>query len=111
MEWQSTSFLGADPLATAATLEALAADLRKLAAGHLPEQGALSAAPLLHGWEATRKPVICLTGKVYGHPRLGDGQIAVTSEVFAIDRAQRWARTMSRYYELGPTGIFGGAHG
>lgn len=110
MDWQSTSFLGADPLATAATLEALAADLRKLATGHPPEPGALSALPFLHGWGALKKPVICLTGKVYGHPRLADGHVALTSEVFAIDRAQRWARTMSRYYELGPTGIFGGAH-
>jgi hypothetical protein len=111
MEWQSTSFLGADPLATAATLEALAADLRKLADGHLPEPGTMSSAPLLHGWGASRKPVICLTGKVYGHPRLADGHVALTSEVFAIDRAQRWVRTMSRYYELGPTGIFGDANG
>ena len=108
---ETTSFLGADPIATAHTLEVLAADLRKLAAGQLPDPVALSGSPLLHGWGATRKPVACLTGKVYGHPKLEDGRVAVTSEVFAIDRDQRWVRTISRFYELGPAGLFGDAHG
>jgi hypothetical protein len=111
MDEHSVSFLGADPLATADTLEALGADVRKVAAGDLPDPTVLAGFPLLHGWGIARKPVTCLTGKVYGHPALGDGRVAITSEVFAIARDQRWVRTMSRFYELGPAGLFGDAHG
>ena len=102
-----TSFLGADPMTTADTLEELASDLRRLAKGEPPNVAVLSAAPLLHGWGTARKPVSCLTGKVYGHPKLGDGRIALTSEIFAIDRERRWVRTLSRFYALGPSGMFG----
>jgi hypothetical protein len=105
------SFLGADPVATAETLEALAADLRKLAKGRHPSPQMLAEAPLLRGWGFSRRPAACLQGRIYGHPVIGDTEFATTSELFAIDGERRWVRTMSRYYALGPAGMFGGEDG
>ncbi|MFC5507079.1 hypothetical protein [Bosea massiliensis] len=45
------------------------------------------------------QPVACLSGLVDSHPRLRSGLI-VTTPVIALDRAGRWARTLSRYYNL-----------
>lgn len=102
----ATSFLGVDPIECAQMFERLAEDLRKLAAGHQPDLGA-PGTPHLRHWGVTRRPVTCLTGHVYGHPLLGDDRTCVTSEIFALDREQRWVRTMSRFYELGSAGVFG----
>ncbi|WP_439605110.1 DUF6634 family protein [Shinella sp.] len=38
-----------------------------------------------------------------GHPSLGDSALASTSIVLAIDINAGWARTVSRYYRLGPS--------
>lgn len=102
-------FLGSDPLDTAQKLEALAADLRRLARGNVPPLRAMAVAPVLHGWGFQKRTALCLAGKVYGHPRIGDGSFSITSQVYAIDPERRWARTFSRFYELGPSGMFGGA--
>jgi hypothetical protein len=99
---QSVDFLGADPLNTAERLEALAADLRRLAADRMPSAGDLAEAPVLRGWGVLSRPSTALTGTVEGHPRIGDHRQAVTSELFAIDRDARWARTLNRYYRLLP---------
>lgn len=102
----ATSFLGADPIETAQTLDRLAADLRMLAGGHQPHLGG-PGTPHLRRWGVTRRPVTCLSGQAFGHPILGDDRSCLTSEIFALDREQRWVRTMSRFYELGPAGLFG----
>jgi hypothetical protein len=104
-------FMGTDPLETADRLEALADDLRKLARGTAPFAKTLAAAPMLHRWGFDRRPAVCLTGKVYGHPRIVDGSTATTTEIFAIDPGRKWVRTLSRFYELGPSGVFGVADG
>ena len=100
-------FLGADPLATAELLEDLAADLRGLAAGSLPSPGRLREAPHLRRWGFAPRSALCLAGTAYGHPRIVDGRECVTSEIFAIARDRSWARTLSRYYQLGPPKVFG----
>lgn len=100
-------FLGNDPLKTADALERLALDMRMLAAGHLPDRKYISEAPLLHCWSAVQRPRFALSGTVYGHPAISDGRTAITSELFAINRQRQWARTMSRFYGLGPASMEG----
>lgn len=108
---QAVNFLGADPLATADLLEALAADLRRLASGHAPSAAQLAEAPTLGDWGVLSRSGIALVGTVQGHPRIADHGPAITSELFAIDGDERWARTMSRYYLLEPRGTGGKQHG
>lgn len=105
----SVDFLGADPLATADRLEALAADLRRLAKGRLPTASELVEAPVLQGWGLLSRSCTALIGKVEGHPRIGDHRPAITSELFAIGSDYQWARTLSRYYRLEPRGTEGKA--
>jgi hypothetical protein len=42
-----------------------------------------------------------LTGDVTGHPILGTAEV-VTSRLCGIDASAGWARTLSRWYHLGP---------
>lgn len=100
-------FLGTDPLKTADALGQLAADLRNLAAGVLPNREHIIEAPLIHRWSIVQRPTFALSGSLYNHPRIKDGQRAVTSELFAICRDRQWARTMNRFYDLGPTSLEG----
>ena len=82
-------------------LRRLADDLDRIAAGTAPTQMDLKTAPLLVDWQlTTRLTGICLTGFVAGHPLLGNRRI-VTSHVWALDPGYRWARTLSRFYQLG----------
>ncbi|WP_439602113.1 DUF6634 family protein [Devosia sp.] len=97
---RTADFFGADPLGTADRLEALAADLRRLAAGHVPSSTELAEAPTLRDWNVVTRPCLALVGEVEGHPSIADHQPAVTSELCAIDPGERWARTMSRFYRL-----------
>ncbi len=43
----------------------------------------------------------CLTGEVYGHPKLRTGARTVTSQLFVFAPLHRYARTLSRFYRLG----------
>ena len=45
--------------------------------------------------------MVRLIGVVSGHPSIADGW-CTTSVVLAADEAAGWARTVSRYYRLGP---------
>lgn len=47
-----------------------------------------------------RGPEIFLTGRVTGHPLLGDTRIR-TSALVHVSSDQIWARTLSRWYKLG----------
>lgn len=100
-------FLGADPLATADELESLAADLRLLAGGIVPDAASLSTSPLMWRWGMTRRAVPCLDGLYYGHPSLPDGTRGQSSQVYAINRESNWVRTATRYHSLGPARMFG----
>lgn len=96
-----------DPIATAEQLEALAADLRRLAGGRYPDVQGRPGTPLMLKWGIGQRANSCLDGIVYGHPLLPDGARMISSEVYAIDRARGWARTASRFYEIGPARMFG----
>ncbi|SRR6266508_1307145 len=67
----------------------------------------LATAPRLDEWvpAITRalngNRVMTLVGLVTSHPTLTDGRRIETSPLVWLDRKGRWARTMSRVYELG----------
>jgi hypothetical protein len=87
-----------DPAVTIASLRLLADDLERMSM--FEPRAELDDAPLLEKWCVQRRPVIALAGLVSGHPLLGNRPV-MTSELFAIDRKERWARTFSRFYRLG----------
>lgn len=97
---QECEFFGADPIATAERLEALAADLRRLATGRSPSPAELATAPTLRHWGVISRSAMALIGNVEGHPRIGDDRRVVSSELYALDAEGQWARTMNRYYRL-----------
>jgi hypothetical protein len=88
---------------SAKTLKRALKDWDKLANGHTPGPVELSDAPLLVDWEPqwTATGLMRLVGLVRGHPRLPDEPCS-TSIVLAADVREGWARTLSRYYRLGP---------
>lgn len=75
----------------------------RLATGWCPGHADLQASPIMQGWRFVVIPGgVALIGHVTGHPQIRDDRVAVTSLVVAIDgRFAGWARTCSRYYQLG----------
>jgi hypothetical protein len=62
----------------------------------------LDAAPRLDDWVAMQTPMgIQLMGRVIDHPLLGNCA-TMTSPVWIADPHDRWVRTLSRFYRLGP---------
>lgn len=95
-------------IVTHVSMQEMAEDLARLSAdfAHLRDQGQpteamLRDAPILQCWGAAQGPAPCLIGSVIGHPILGDRRIIHTSEVYALDPDEGWARTWSRFYRLG----------
>lgn len=74
------------------------AEWQKLQDGHVPGSKELDDAPILTDWGISGD---ALVGLVTGHPRLEDGKLIMTSPLLAIDLDMKWARTVSRYYQLG----------
>ena len=88
------------------SMEVITAGLReaeRIKAGFVPGEAQLADAPLLTDWVAQPLPggLVRFVGFVSGHPLLQDGWIT-TSVVLATDEQAGWARTVSRYYRLGP---------
>ncbi|GLQ56560.1 DUF6634 family protein [Devosia nitrariae] len=79
----------------------LATDLNAIAQGKGPTAEDLAQAPLLLNWSSISVPSIALTGLVLEHPKLGTTRVT-TSLVYALCPDLTWARTLSRYYSLGP---------
>jgi hypothetical protein len=82
-------------------LRRLADDLERIAADQAPTSADLKHAPLLVDW----RPILThsglsLVGFVAGHPLLGTKNIA-TSPLWVLDPELKWARTLSRFYQLG----------
>lgn len=75
----------------------------RIAEGFQPGEAELSDAPLLTGWEILPVPggALTLIGVASGHPLRPDGPVH-TSIVLAMSEQAGWARTVSRYYRLGP---------
>ena len=67
-----------------------------------PSEADLADAPVLSDWKAAISPGghVMLWGEVTDHPLLGNASIH-TSQLIAIDPEAGWARTASRWYQLG----------
>lgn len=98
-----TFFFGDDPYVVADRLERLAQDLRRLATSP-PTEDDLRDAPLIRTDGPVVRPVLCLSGQVFGHPAVGQGHFSITSELYAMADDETWARTLSRFYRLRPIG-------
>ena len=89
-----------------ASLHRLAADLERIRDGLAPTDDELAGAPLLDGWRAGIREVLCLRGRPFGHPILVGSRDAVTSPVWVLDTVRGYALTESRFYRLGrPAGV------
>jgi len=80
-------------------LQRLSTDLSAIAEGHRPGKE-LENAPFLDDYAPAFRWDPCLTGKVQGHPLLGDRAVQ-TSGLWAYAPDLGWARTLSRFYRLG----------
>ncbi len=67
-----------------------------------PSAADIATAPRLELWRPmlSRYGMPILWGRASGHPRLGDDMIT-TSALIALDAEAGWARTFSRWYQLG----------
>jgi hypothetical protein len=83
-----------------ATLRRLADDIERIQRGDAPTAAELETAPLLSGWMIEPALTACLSGAVFGHPRLGSRSFIRTSAVHILSRDGTWARTYSRFYRL-----------
>ena len=84
-----------------ARLRSLAADLDEIRRGAAPGADVLADSPLIVEWHAALKPLgLRLVGFVAGHPLLGN-RPAMTSQVWVVDPAGKWVRTLNRFYKLG----------
>jgi hypothetical protein len=80
-------------------LRALADDCDRLEHGR---PVLLQKAPLITDWMPTLTPQgVQLIGHVTGHPLLGDCAVA-TTPLWLADPDGEWARSLSRFYRLGP---------
>ncbi|MFK4771353.1 hypothetical protein [Rhizobium sp. ZW T2_16] len=79
----------------------LLSDLKALRKGHEPSPSVLELAPTLENWSYTTRPVSCLSGLFFDHPKIDDWRPGITSEVFFIDAERGFVRTRSRFYTLG----------
>lgn len=75
----------------------------RIRSGFVLGEAELADAPLLGGWavQPFAAGLVRLVGFVSGHPLLPDGCIT-TSAILAADEQAGWARSVSRYYRLGP---------
>jgi hypothetical protein len=92
---------GDTPARLVAAVERLAADIARITAGEAPTPAEIEAAPLLDGWALALAPQTVLAGSVSSHPLLGTRPLIRTSPVYALDVERGWARTWSRFYQLG----------
>ena len=82
-------------------LEALLRDLKRILAGVGPSAADLAGAPRLHPFTIATTEVWCLEGRVDAH-LVRDGPDIRTSDLWAFAPDEGWARTLSRFYRLGP---------
>lgn len=83
-------------------LRDLADDCDRLERGRPVSPVVLQKAPLLEDWVPAITPQgVQLMGHVTRHPLLGDCA-AVTTPLWFADPDGRWARSLSRFYRLGP---------
>jgi len=84
-------------------LSALIGDMKRLQRGVAPEALADVDVPILDQWKLTARPVSSLSGRSSGHPGLGGINPSTgTSDPWILTEDRGWARTLSRWYRMGP---------
>lgn len=78
----------------------LASDLDRYASGHPPTPEELAECPVLEDWRPIHVGERALAGRAFGHPRISDGRVTLTSTLIRTD-GRTFARTMTRLYRLG----------
>src|SRR5579883_1046934 len=89
-----------DLVGDVALLENLLADFRRVEDNDLPTREEIERAPFIDEYRVVPRPMPCMVGLVTGHPRVGPGPI-VTSDLWMWAEELGWARTLSRFYQLG----------
>lgn len=83
-------------------LSALVADMEAIRRGVSPKRLADGEAPVLDRWVMARRTIPCLAGLSSGHPKLpSDRRLIATSDLWLLSDDRTWARTLSRWYQLG----------
>lgn len=90
------TWFGMSRSSLAASLRSLADDLESI-----PDDVEALLAVSINSWTLAQRPVPCLMGRTLGHPSIGNGRPALSSELFYLDSERGIARTMSRWYRLG----------
>jgi len=80
-------------------VQSLAADLERIRRGDGPSPEELAFAPRIDRWRPCVRAEPALTGFISGHPIVHG--MSVTSGIFILDPERGFARTFSRYYQLG----------
>jgi hypothetical protein len=84
-------------------LEVAGEVLELIEAGKAPTLADLAAAPRLDWWCIAEDSIFpVLQGVVTGHPRLSDGAFVATSPLLWLADDGSAARTLNRFYRLGP---------
>ncbi|KAB0679061.1 hypothetical protein [Aureimonas leprariae] len=83
-------------------LKRLVADLEALKLGRHPDPASIEGSAGIRGWVLDTRPAPCLRGHIVGHPDIRDGRMGVTSDLWVWAPDHGYARTLSRWYALGP---------
>ncbi|RIY03761.1 hypothetical protein D3218_03220 [Aureimonas flava] len=83
----------------------LVADIETLKAGGDPARLAGENAVHIRDWSMSTRPVPCLRGILEHHPSVRDGRLGETSDLWVWAPEHGVARTLSRWYTLGPRAI------
>jgi hypothetical protein len=101
-DWRRQS--APDGLTHGERVDAARRALERLSGCWLPGGAELSEAPILDFEGLVEDgPFVSFHGRVFGHPRIPRGHRCVTSVVVAYDGCRGlWARSISRWYRVGP---------
>lgn len=92
-------------------LKRLVADIEALKSGRLPDISGIEGSAVIHGWVLDQRPAACLRGYMEGHPTVRPGRMGITSDLWIWAPHHGFARTLSRFYRLGPQADHRGGRG
>lgn len=81
-------------------LTELQRDIARIDEGWHPSERDLADAPILEQWSLGMRMQPCLTGVIYGHPKLRSGGHSITSPLHLFAPHHGYARTLNRFYRL-----------
>lgn len=83
-------------------LKSLVADIEGLKSGNHPDVGRIAGTAYIRDWTLDSRPTPCLRGFFEGHPKIRSGRMGITSDVWIFAPHHGYARSLSRWYQLGP---------